>query len=182
MAGAEVPEFAINTPVAEPAPEREGLERAVLGLREKLEYYFRQSAKLEQRIAEDRERIASRLKQLFVDLIEVVDSFEDVFRMCEEDKALEPAAPVVESFRVTYDTLLRTLQKWGIHQVPVVGKGYDEVAFEGIPIAEPWEVVDVKSKKGRREGEGVARKALRSLWVREGRGSLEVLRRAQVVC
>ncbi|MFO7956143.1 MAG: nucleotide exchange factor GrpE [Candidatus Brocadiia bacterium] len=181
MGETEHPEFALNIeplPPDDPA-RRRAAERAVLGMREKAEHFYREMVNLRKQSEQDRRRISERVHDLFLDLIEVADSFEDVFGMCEDAEDMEDAEKVAELFRTTYETLLRALQKHGVHRVPVLGKRYDQVEYEGTRIPEPFEVVDVEESEA---GSETVRKVIRSLWIRVVGNRLLVLRKAQVVC
>jgi len=154
MEHVEVPEFAIAVEPSQPADatERRSKEHTVLGFRERLEYFYAAFKRLERTAATREAEFQRRDNKFFLDVIRVADSFEDVFRMCDEDKKLRKHKAVVEFFQVTYETLIRVLEDWGVYQVPIKGKGYEEVQFQGVPIPEPWEVVGAspeakKSKK-----------------------------------
>ena len=111
----------------------------------------------------------------------MADSFEDVFRMFEESRKLKKQKDALECFRTTYHVLLEALETEGIHQVPVLGKTYDGVEYEGVAIPEPWTVVAVESKDGKQKDKR-AKRVVRGLWVAVSDHKLRVLRRAQVAC
>ena len=163
---------------AEDAARRSRHDR-VLGLRGKLEYYYGGLKKEQQRNAAEHTKLAGREKAFVLDVIGVADSFENVFRGFEESKKLQKQKDVLECFRTTYETLLDVLEKQGIYQVPVQGKGYNDVVFEGVRIPEPWVVVSVQDTGAKNEKK-VAQRVIRALWVRVIGSQVAVLRKAQV--
>ena len=163
-----------------PSLLQSGHDRA-LGLRGKLEYYYRELKRVQREMATQSEE-ADRARQAFyLEMIAVADSFETVFRMFEESRKLKKQKDALECFRTTYHVLIEALEAEGIHQVPVRDKTYDGVDYEGVSIPEPWTVVGVEKKDGKRGGKQ-AKRVLRGLWVAVSDHKLRVLRRAQVTC
>jgi len=152
-----------------------------LGLRDKLEYYYREFKRIQQEMATQSNEADQAKEAFHLELIQVADSFEDVFRMFEESRKLKKQKEALECFRTTYHVLLEALETEGVHQVPVLGKTYDGVAYDGVAIPEPWTVVAVEKKKGQ-QGNKEPKKVLRGLWVAVCDRELKVLRRAQVTC
>ena len=152
-----------------------------LGLRDKLEYYYRAFKRVQQEMATQADEAEQARQAFYLEMIQVADSFEDVFRMFAESRKLKKQKDALECFRTTYDVLLEALETEGVHQVPVLGKTYDGVAYDGVAIPEPWTVVAVEKKKGK-QGNKQPKKVLRGLWVTVCDHKLKVLRRAQVTC
>lgn len=177
----QISEFALTSNPARTQPPaiKASQEDRVLGLRTKLEFFYADAKRSQQQQAEARAATEKEKKQWLLSLIRVADSFEDVFRMCEESKVMRKQKETCKAFEETYKLLLETLAELGVHPVPIVGKGYNDVEFEGIRIAEPWSVVAGSNDKDR-QGKRVVRTVVRSLWVRMADNRLHVLRRAQV--
>ena len=159
-----------------------GHER-VLSLRETMQWYYCETKRVEQEMATmtaDKEKSWKSRVALYGEMIRVVDSFEDVFRMVGQDAKIKKNQKerLAEYFQATYNLLLHILESQGVHQVPLVGKDYAEVEFKGCNIPEPWEVVEIK--KDRKTNAKVATEVVRGLWLLEHDKKLSVLRRGQV--
>lgn len=163
-----------------PSLLQSGHDRA-LGLRGKLEYYYRELKRLQREMAAQSDEAGRAREAFYLEMIQVADSFETVFRMFEDSRKLKKQRDALECFRTTYHVLIEALEAEGIHQVPVLGKTYDGVDYEGVAIPEPWTVVGVEEKDGKR-GNKHAKKVLQGLWVAVSDRRLKVLRRAQVMC
>jgi len=163
----DVPEFAITIDPAEPSDDKAKAfrEGKVLALRGNLDYFYAKLKRAERELEACHAEARMRERDFLLDLIQVADSFDAVFRMFEQDKKLRKRAAAAEQFRATYDTLLHALESKGVHKVPIEGKHYQEVEFRGVPIPEPWEVVHVtKAKKGGKPNK-VVTQVLLALWV-----------------
>lgn len=163
----------------EPPALRASHEDRILGLRTKLEYFYADGKRLQQQQATQRASAEKERNQWLLSVIRVADSFEDVFRMCEDSKHMRKQKETRLAFGETYKLLLEALNECGVHQVDIIGKGYNEVEFAGVQIPEPWSVVSAGTEK-ERQGKRVVRTVVRSLWVRIADNRLHVLRRAQV--
>ncbi len=177
MAKNEIPEFALPASDAgmQPPAMSASHEDRILGLRTKLEFFYADAKRCQQQQAADRNSTEKEKKQWLLSLIRVADSFEDVFRMCEQSKRMRKQKETRKAFEETYKLFLETLAESGVHRVEIVGKNYNNVEFEGVGIPEPWSVVSAND-----QGKRVVRTVVRSLWVRVVDGQLHVLRRAQV--
>lgn len=159
-----------------PRPIRDARENRVLGLRTKLEFFYSEIKNQQQRKEKDLAEEETKEVQRLLDLVHIADSFEDVFRMCDESKKMRRQKLVRDAFATTYDAFLELLDQNSVFRVDIEGKRYDEVAFRGVAIPEPWRVVENHKPNGER----TVRKVIRSLWVRVVNNRLEILRRAQV--
>ena len=173
-----ISEFSIDIVPTGPAPRptRDAREDRMLGLRTKLEFFYSEMKGQQQRKEEDLAEEEKKEVQRLLDLIDIADSFEDVFRMCDKDKKMRRQTQVRKQFATTYDTFLELLENNNVFRVDIKGTQYDDVVFRGVTIPEPWMVVETDKANGKR----VVRKVLRSLWVRVVHNRLQVLRRAQV--
>jgi hypothetical protein len=186
MENEPAPEFAIRLEPTNPlsAEVREAIDDKLLGVRGQVEYYYAQQKKIERRNAAALGEATAREKEtagLIKELLRVTDSFEDIFRSSEEDKKLRKQTQALEAFEITYDTLLHVLENHSVHKVPLRGKAYSAVEFRGTKIFEPWTVVDARSGAADGNDAKVARRVLRSLWIRETPQGIQILRRGQVV-
>src|SRR5689334_22153838 len=91
-------------------------QQRVLALRGKTEYFYAQMRQREKAAAAAQrdgvavqQKAAAAEKAFLLEIIRVADSFEDVFRMVEEDAALKKQSAVADCFRTTHDTLLHVL-------------------------------------------------------------------------
>ena len=184
MTESRFPEFAVDRGPEEPADAASSRSREdrVFGLRAKLEHYFARMREAEQNEAAANKQSAMRQEALLQQLLDVADSFEDVFRMAEESRKMRKQKEALDAFRLTYEILLDVLEERGIHRIDVVGKRYGNVEFGGVLVPQPWEVIGFDSE-GKNGGErSIVKKVLRSLWVRVAKRQLSVFRRAKVVC
>ncbi len=157
---------------------RSGHERC-LALRDRLEYYYSSLKQTQHEHEAGLHAIAKRRKAFYLEVIRVVDSFEDVFRMFDKSHKLKKQQDALAYFHTTYQLLRDALETEGVHQVDIMGLTYDEVELEGITIPEPWVVVGCEEggEKGRA---GRVKEVQRALWVQVAGNRLAVLRRAQV--
>ena len=183
MTPENVPDFEIRTDL--PAPTRRALgasmEDRVMGLRTRLEYSHIQATRHKQDQAQLQKRTLQNQQRMLLDVIRIADSMEDVLRMFRENKKLRKQSDALSSFNTTYQTLLHVLESWSVYPVELVGKTYKTVAFQGVPVPEPWTVVDAHSP-GVAGGPLTCKEVIRGLWVWICDGRLYVLRKGQVVC
>jgi len=177
------PAFAIGVEPGDPVDPslRRDADRSVLGLRERAEYFYTKWKELQQEVTGELKAQAKRELKFLLDMIRVADSFEDVLGMYGQPRRWWQRKPegTMEAFQTTYELLKEKLEAQGVHPVEILGKGYQDVNFEGITIPEPWKVIGAGAEAN---GEGgaagkVVRKVVRTLWVRKKGKKLQVLRR-----
>jgi hypothetical protein len=183
MAREPIPEFALDLPVRAPAERDDpaSAEERILGLRTKLEYFYGEMKRGQRKEAAGRRRFAEAERRRLLEFIRVADSFEDVFRMCDENKTMRKQKETLQAFQTTCGILLDVLEDHGAYRVDVTGKSYGDVEFEGVPIPEPWTVVGAPRDESLHGKQRTVRRVVRSLWVQVVGDTLSVLRRAQVV-
>ena len=107
-------------------------------------------------------------------------------RLCDANDEMRGAKTVRYAFEVTYASLLDILESHPVHRVPLEGKSYNEVEYDGISIPQPWEVVGKKDEdkdrgeKPEQDGK-VVHEVLIGLWVESVKGGLRVVRRGKVM-
>lgn len=156
-------------------------DERVLGCRTASEWYYRKWKERDQQADGKREKEAHTEEEMLLHMIDVADSFEDVFRMCRQKWYLRLQKGAIRNFTTTYEMLKHKLaEDYGVHQVEIEGKGYQDVKLGDAKVPEPWEVVGAVEGKGKSD-QKVVRAVVRSLWVRVAKGKPTVLRRAKVM-
>ena len=177
------PEFAVH--VESPAPIeptcRRDATRSVLGLRGRAEHFYVKWKELEQQTAGQDKRQTEQQTQLLLDMIRLADSFDDVFRQCQETRKLRKQKAAIEAFQMTYELLKERLEGWGVYPVEIEGKAYGEVTFQGTEIPSPWTVVGTAPQGKGDASAKVVRTVVRRLWVHVKDKKLTVLRRGEVM-
>ena len=123
-------------------------------------------SRLEKEKIKDREDFQVTRRKMYLEFLEVVDTFENLFKEFEgsPDKAHEAAAQWVGNFRIVYKMAVRALKRGGVVEMPVApdelvaSARHNVVEVEHYP-DKPVETITAVLKKGYLLGDEILRVA-----------------------
>lgn len=179
------PEFEINTEDLSfnitPQTSNHDRNDRLLGIREKLNFYYREFRQCDRQMETERTGVLIQQEEMLLDMIHVANKFVDTLRMFEDNDELKKQTFARDCLQNTYDELKDIMEKWGLEEVPVIGKEYKDVEFKGVAIPEPWEVVAGKKENKKKDMDrNKVSRMIRPLWVWVRDTEVKVLQRGKV--